>query len=216
MYMTASPAWDGCCFDCAAPCAEDPWASVNHAVRLCIRCAGAHRALGVHISFVRSLQLDELSAAEMATMARGGNDRCREFLEAKGVPRRVWLALALPLRYQTPAADLYRRVLAAEAAGEEVPTEMRAVALPPPPVAPAPERRASWTPDREAASCELCRQSFWLLQRRHHCRRCGRCVCGACSPPESARPLPQRGHLQPVRHCILCVPKPARPIAGIG
>ena len=48
----------------------------------------------------------ELSAAEMATMARGGNDRCREFLEAKGVPRRVWLALALPLRYQTPAADL--------------------------------------------------------------------------------------------------------------
>lgn len=106
IYMTASPAWDGCCFDCAAPCAEDPWASVNHAVRLCIRCAGAHRALGVHISFVRSLQLDELSAAEVATMARGGNDRCREFLEAKGVPRRVWLALALPLRYQTPAADL--------------------------------------------------------------------------------------------------------------
>lgn len=37
-----------------------------------------------------------------------------------------------------------------------------------------------WRPD--SLACELCSRHFTLVQRRHHCRFCGRCVCNTCSP----------------------------------
>ncbi|XP_064554719.1 zinc finger FYVE domain-containing protein 26 homolog isoform X1 [Drosophila montana] len=42
--------------------------------------------------------------------------------------------------------------------------------------------REQWMPDEEASHCMCCRRSaFTMLMRRHHCRRCGRVVCSACS-----------------------------------
>lgn len=38
-----------------------------------------------------------------------------------------------------------------------------------------------WQPDEEALSCPLCENKFSLFYRRHHCRMCGRVVCGSCS-----------------------------------
>ena len=38
-----------------------------------------------------------------------------------------------------------------------------------------------WQPDEEAASCTICSRPFSLLIRRHHCRKCGKIVCGWCS-----------------------------------
>ncbi|VDL66270.1 unnamed protein product [Nippostrongylus brasiliensis] len=47
---------------------------------------------------------------------------------------------------------------------------------------PAKEHAAVWVPDGEAARCMECgRTQFNLVQRRHHCRACGRVVCGSCS-----------------------------------
>jgi Arf-GAP/coiled-coil/ANK repeat/PH domain-containing protein len=44
------------CADCTR---ENPkWASINMGVLLCIECSGIHRGLGVHISKVKSLDLD--------------------------------------------------------------------------------------------------------------------------------------------------------------
>ncbi|KAK6738566.1 hypothetical protein RB195_020587 [Necator americanus] len=37
-----------------------------------------------------------------------------------------------------------------------------------------------WIPDDDCSMCMLCNTRFSLLNRRHHCRACGRVVCGSC------------------------------------
>ncbi|KAL1303958.1 hypothetical protein AAFC00_000406 [Neodothiora populina] len=39
-----------------------------------------------------------------------------------------------------------------------------------------------WQPDHVTSSCSICGTPFTFLNRRHHCRRCGRLVCATCSP----------------------------------
>lgn len=52
------------CADCDS---KGPrWASWNLGVFLCIRCAGIHRNLGVHISRVKSVNLDQWTAEQVA------------------------------------------------------------------------------------------------------------------------------------------------------
>lgn len=38
-----------------------------------------------------------------------------------------------------------------------------------------------WQDDTEADDCFLCGNTYTWLNRRHHCRKCGRVVCGSCS-----------------------------------
>lgn len=39
-----------------------------------------------------------------------------------------------------------------------------------------------WQPDVEATLCPICHTQFGWLNRKHHCRKCGRVVCNSCSP----------------------------------
>lgn len=40
---------------------------------------------------------------------------------------------------------------------------------------------AVWQSDEEVSSCFLCHSKYTFFNRRHHCRKCGRVVCGNCS-----------------------------------
>ncbi|XP_052256595.1 stromal membrane-associated protein 2-like isoform X2 [Dreissena polymorpha] len=80
------------CVDCDA---KGPrWASWNLGVFLCIRCAGIHRNLGVHISKVKSVNLDTWTPEQIAMMMEVGNSRARAAYEAN-----------LPDNYRRPQAN---------------------------------------------------------------------------------------------------------------
>ncbi|XP_066264794.1 pleckstrin homology domain-containing family F member 2-like isoform X3 [Branchiostoma lanceolatum] len=67
---------------------------------------------------------------------------------------------------------------------------------------PMQEHAAVWVPDSEANICQHCnRTKFTPIQRRHHCRNCGRVVCGACSSKKYLLP-----HMssKPLRVCLTC------------
>ncbi|XP_027861727.1 stromal membrane-associated protein 1-like isoform X6 [Xiphophorus couchianus] len=68
------------CADCEA---KGPrWASWNLGVFMCIRCAGIHRNLGVHISRVKSVNLDQWTPEQIQSMVDMGNTRARQLYEA--------------------------------------------------------------------------------------------------------------------------------------
>ncbi|XP_063696475.1 stromal membrane-associated protein 1 [Culicoides brevitarsis] len=68
------------CQDCMAK--SPRWVSWNIGVFLCIRCAGIHRNLGVHISRVKSVNLDTWTPEQIAQLETMGNSMGRAVYEA--------------------------------------------------------------------------------------------------------------------------------------
>ncbi|XP_078787840.1 stromal membrane-associated protein 1 isoform X6 [Oryzias latipes] len=80
------------CADCEA---KGPrWASWNLGVFMCIRCAGIHRNLGVHISRVKSVNLDQWTPEQIQSMVDMGNTRAKHLYEAH-----------LPENFRRPQTD---------------------------------------------------------------------------------------------------------------
>lgn len=67
---------------------------------------------------------------------------------------------------------------------------------------PPSQHAAVWVPDNEANVCMHCKKAqFTVINRRHHCRKCGSVVCGPCS----SKKFVLRGQSdKPLRVCLHC------------
>ncbi|XP_074469266.1 stromal membrane-associated protein 2 isoform X3 [Sebastes fasciatus] len=82
------------CADCES---KGPrWASWNLGIFICIRCAGIHRNLGVHISKVKSVNLDQWTQEQVQCVQEMGNAKAKRLYEA-----------FLPECFQRPETDQF-------------------------------------------------------------------------------------------------------------
>merc|ERR1712142_911208 len=58
-----------------------------------------------------------------------------------------------------------------------------------------------WIPDQRVTMCRLCSNEFTLVNRRHHCRACGKVVCSQCSANKA--PIKYRQY-EAVKVCSSC------------
>ncbi|KAL4870585.1 hypothetical protein BDV12DRAFT_207606 [Aspergillus spectabilis] len=110
---------DRCC-DCGAPSPQ--WASPKFGTFICLNCAGTHRGLGVHISFVRSITMDAFKNSETQRMELGGNDPWKEFFDSHAITQsegRTFEDSTIKERYEGEVGEEWKERLSARAEGRE-------------------------------------------------------------------------------------------------
>ena len=56
--------------------------AANLGVYICIRCSGIHRGMGVHITRIKSIDLDTWLPEQIANVQKWGNIRANAYWEA--------------------------------------------------------------------------------------------------------------------------------------
>lgn len=209
--ITAIPGNDKC-MDCGYSRPE--WASLGFGILVCLDCAGYHRSLGAHISLVRSLKMDSWSQVQKTKLMQGGNKKFADYLNSRNISSVPNDPALMHKKYLLPTVLYYREIIQAVVENRKPasydPIFWTQVASPTKSKSEIAAKSPKWFPDEEASECQLCGLKFTLLtNRRHHCRRCGKCVCKTCAPSKNTRPIMEWGLMEPVRHCKECFMSPA-------
>lgn len=113
------------CFDCGIwdiylgkP--NPQWVSINNAIFVCLECAGKHRNLGVQISYIKSLTIDQWyyllkyislfnlrQQNEIDLLKKTGNKSFKKFLNEYNIPKNS----KFELKYKIKASDYYRKMI---------------------------------------------------------------------------------------------------------
>jgi len=141
----------------------------------------------------------EHSRAAVRRAAMIAADRKRRLQEARDDPNRRRSATD-STSWSTPSRDRIRPFVPFGANGVDFPANLNPpsnrslgpdVDRPPPQTPTSTDspgaRRTEfvlprWQPDSEVSECPICGRTFAFWLRKHHCRKCGRVVCGNCSP----------------------------------
>jgi len=104
------------CVDCSN--VNPQWASVSYGTLVCLECSGQHRSLGVHLSFVRSVQMDSWTEKQIRAMeTSGGNDGFVSFMQSRGIQK----SMPIATKYTSKQAAYYKERLSRRLDGKTEP-----------------------------------------------------------------------------------------------